>query len=206
MANNGKKCTFFPNCYINFGKNNVTVSTDPATGFVADKCVLGAQAVTGASIRYSCYTLGEPSVFEECCRENKDNQLCQQYYALAQDTECADLDIFYSSDLWKTQLFNLCDVKDPNDVYGTCANNCPGVEASDIVVGGSAILATTALASTAVFSPPALLYVLGAAGVGAGGLITAQQLCSGPLFCRSSQGTCCLLVPTNQGLRCPDRC
>ena len=112
-------------------------------------------------------------------------------------------------DNFAQQLLSFCETFLDTDTivpFNQCANNCRGVELTDIVAGGSAILAATSITATSLFTP-AVTFALGAAVVGSGGVVAAQQFCMGPLFCRSSQGTCCLLVGTPQGgLRCPTRC
>ena len=86
---------------------------------------------------------------------------------------------------------------------GICANNCKGVKASSIVVGGSLVLAAAGLSSLQV-----LPIVAGGIGVaGLGGLILTRGACLGPLFCqRGSQ--CCRVVfgGLNRGNICPPRC
>ena len=99
---------------------------------------------------------------------------------------------------------------DSPDIFSTCANNCPGVRAADIVAGGAAAFVAVALAGSSFLTPiapilPALGAVgLGVFGIGAGGL--AREMCAGPLFCTTSLGTCCLLVFSQNGLICPDGC
>ena len=108
-------------------------------------------------------------------------------------------------DNFAQQLLSFCKT-DTLTLFNPCANNCRGVELTDIVAGGSAIFAATSITATSLFTP-AVTFALGAAVVGSGGVVAAQQFCMGPLFCRSSQGTCCLLVGTPQGgLHCPTSC
>ena len=110
-------------------------------------------------------------------------------------------------DSFAQQLLSFCEIGSKTIVSTSpCANNCRGVELTDIVAGGSAIFAATSITATSLFTP-AVTFALGAAVVGSRGVVAAQQFCMGPLFCRSSQGSCCLLVGTPQGgLRCPTKC
>jgi len=89
---------------------------------------------------------------------------------------------------------------------GTCANNCLGVDASSIVVGGSALLAATAAGG---LGSQALMAALGFGGVGVLGVggLAMRGMCAGPLYCpRGNQ--CCLVVFTGPtiGYICPPSC
>ena len=89
----------------------------------------------------------------------------------------------------------------------TCANNCLGVEASDIVAGGAAILAV-ATATSVLPVYPALVPLLGVGGLGlAGAGVMAMMSCLGPFFCVTIQGNCCLVVfDILNGISCPNSC
>ena len=82
-----------------------------------------------------------------------------------------------------------------------CPNNCLGVSASAIVAGGSVLLASTAISSFTLMST-----VVGLTLAGGAVAMTARASCSGPLFCRSRSGQCCLVRGTAGGLRCPRNC
>jgi len=112
------------------------------------------------------------------------------------------------------QIYYLCLTDDPtqlqvtngtyNEVISTCANNCPGVRLNDIVAGGLATITAGAIVPT--FTLFSSLLGIGAVGLGVGGMLLAGQNCQGPAYCRSPEGSCCLLVATIGGLRCPSRC
>ena len=140
------------------------------------------------------------SDFTECCNANAEySDLCKQWEDISGEKY---LPLFAT-------LFNKCGI-DNNDAVSVCPNNCLGVDAADIVVGGSAILATTALtalsASSFALTPALAMLGIGVAGLGVGGMMVAGGLCMGPLYCVTPQGTCCLLVFAIQGLLCPSSC
>ena len=84
-----------------------------------------------------------------------------------------------------------------------CANNCKGVDPNSMAVGGSLLLAASAIGGIGT-----LLPVLGAGGLAVasvGGLM-ANSFCP-PLMCRALAGMCCLLVSGTTGLpTCPTSC
>ena len=67
---------------------------------------------------------------------------------------------------------------------GTCSNNCRGVDPNAIIIGGSAVLAASALAPALL---PQVLSLGGLAAVGAGALVVGTQGGRCPVgFCRVS--------------------
>ena len=153
-----------------------------------------------------CGVLGSlDTVFEECCKEHPEyREPCEIMQNLTSP-------FFY--DYVFNDLYYGCGIDFLNDLESSCANNCKGVKLSNIVVGGSAIIATATLSTLApapiALSPivPALVGI-GALGLGATGLMFSRTigLCMGPLFCITSQGTCCTLINSLDGLRCPPFC
>ena len=144
------------------------------------------------------------TVYQECCDANIElSEPCE----IVQNLAGPVISIAYSL------LERECDI-DVNDLESSCANNCRGVKLSNIVVGGSAIIATTALAtlypSAVALSPIVpLLLGIGTVGLGAGGLMILGGQCMGPLFCITTQGQCCLIDTISnpiQGFQCPDIC
>ena len=213
LASNGNKCSFIENCFYKTdpdgnSSTSIAVTTDNSAGFPLDQCFLGAQAYYAVQMTYLCLAIDGSSIFGECCRHNMDNALCTEF-ASRNATLCEELAMAVNPDSFAQQLLSFCEAflnKNTLAPASKCANNCRGVELTDIIAGGSAVLAATSITATSLFIPP-VTFALGAAIVGSGGVLAAQQLCMGPLFCRSSQGTCCLLVGTPQGgLRCPSSC
>ena len=156
-----------------------------------------------ATLETLCYNNGNNNYenLKTCCDDNTEySHPCGQW----EDISGLDyLPLFVT-------LFDQCGIDENNDLTGICANNCVGVDAADIVVGGSAILATTAFTALSVsgfaLTPALAMLGIGVAGLGVGGMAVAGGLCMGPLYCVTPQGTCCLLVFTIQGLLCPSSC
>ena len=90
-----------------------------------------------------------------------------------------------------------------DETFLNCANNCKGVDPNSMAVGGSLLLAASAIGGIGT-----LLPVLGAGGLAVasvGGLM-ANSFCP-PLMCRAQAGMCCLLVASTSGLPiCPTSC
>ena len=84
-------------------------------------------------------------------------------------------------------------------------NNCPGVEASDIIAGGLAAFAAAATTGIT-FANQLPILGIGTAGtvvVGGAGMMVAQGTCPGPLYCRVGN-VCCLVVSITGRIGCPD--
>lgn len=91
----------------------------------------------------------------------------------------------------------------------TCANNCLGVEASDIVAGGTAILSAAAISSVSLpIVSPAAAAIFGIGGLGLAGMGAVSMMgCFAPFYCVTTQGTCCLVVmDIVSGIVCPTGC
>lgn len=89
-------------------------------------------------------------------------------------------------------------------IFSTCANNCPGVRASDIVAGGFATIATGGISAIGYLLPILGIGTAGTIAVGTG-MMVAQGACPAPLYCRVGN-ECCLVVSASGSLRCPSRC
>ena len=89
----------------------------------------------------------------------------------------------------------------------SCPNNCVGVDASDIIAGGAAVLFAASTVGTASLTP-ALAGLLGLGGLTMAGFGLSRATCSGPLYCVTDQGSCCLLAfDVGRGsLVCPATC
>ena len=113
--------------------------------------------------------------------------------------------LFLGQGLSRIEMTYVCLTSGNGTMLSTCSNNCLGVEASDIVAGGTALLAVTAGAGTVTSS---LVPLLGVGGLGlAGAGVMAMMGCIGPLYCVTSQGSCCfVVVDFVTGLSCPDSC
>ena len=95
-----------------------------------------------------------------------------------------------------------------NGDVSNCPNNCLGVDASDIVAGGAAILgaATVGALSAPLITPiTAALFGIGTLGLAGAGAV-ATMGCYGPFYCTSAQGQCCLVAFGISGIICPTRC
>jgi len=115
--------------------------------------------------------------------------------------------------------------------FGVCKNNCPGVN-FPVVSGGFALLTAGAIAAvtpiTAITAPvvaapiiaapiaaapiaaapllPGVVPPLAALGlIGVGGA-ASMAMCTGPLYCRTRGGQCCLIVINGPRFICPRRC
>merc|ERR1711915_368955 len=184
-ARNGRKCLFNTNLTIGEVEQN--------------QCIFSAQNVNRVQIRYECLTFPTSKTIEMCCASYPDDceNLKQVYNDIVSTTEDPT-----AADFLK--VLSKCG-ENTNFFDATCSNDCPGVDASDIVAGGAAVFAATSLAAVTSFIPPLLPGLLGVAGLGAAAMISQQQ-CIGPLYCTSPSGQCCLLVISNRGLQCPSRC
>jgi len=183
-AANGKKCIIYKGYVINpFNPLN--------------KCNLAGNGFYGVQMVYRCQTF-DNTLFAKCkkCREQQYSDLCKKIET-ATDIDKVTMKAYLL-------LLVLCEI-DLIYTRSTCANNCPGVRASDIVVGGATIFSATALATNSLTAPLLSLLGIGVVGLGGGGLIIAGQMCAGPLYCRV-RGTCCLLVASSAGLQCPSNC
>ena len=113
--------------------------------------------------------------YETCCDANsvEYSEPCNQWEGISGKKY---LPLFF------TLYFDKCGIDGANDISGVCANNCVGVDAADIVVGGSAILGTTAftalIVSNFALSPALAMLGIGVAGLGAGGMAVAGELLS----------------------------
>ena len=165
-------------------------------------------------------------------REDRDKTVCRAFNGEMCDFN-SGLDIFYNTNINSTGIpWDRCieasDLKfislkkaqgwayvgtlyecpTKNGVLSPCPNNCLGVEASDIVAGGAAILgaATVGALSAPLITPiTAAIFGIGTLGLaGAGGV--AMMGCYGPFFCTSAQGQCCLVVFGTSGIVCPASC
>ena len=179
-ARNGRKCLFDPEL------------TDEV-GVDYSQCVLGSQSFDHGQIGYVCLTFPSFKVIEFCCTRYPD--------------DCEDLlkvykEVVRTPDFLKA--FSKCG-RNLDIFTSTCANDCPGVDASDIVAGGAAVFATTSLPAVGSFELPIIPGLLGVAGIGVI-VIISQQWCLGPIFCTNASGQCCHLVFTNRGLQCPTAC
>ena len=198
-AKNGKKCQF-GGLSFQFGSNTVTGGTNSTGGVTWDKCLLGAQASTAVQMDYRCLTL-DIDEYKQCCSDN--SELCEKIEGQL-DFE-GGIDILEAGALFAPLLAN-CSIS-LSSLVSTCGNNCPGVRASDIVVGGSAIILGTSFAALAPFLiSPVLVYGAGAVSLASTGAVVSQQLCLGPFYCTTQQGSCCVVVFTPGGIRCPPSC
>ena len=97
-----------------------------------------------------------------------------------------------------------------NDNFSECANNCRGVNTTDIIAGGAAVFAASALLTTPPLAAlgPSVLVSLAAGLLGLGaGAVTAQQLCAGPMYCRRGTQCCLLAFEASRGsFFCPPSC
>ena len=148
---------------------------------------------------YNCLTFPSSKVIDICCAAYPEDcpELLEVYdniISITDDPTTADF----------LKVFSKCG-GDVNAFAETCANDCPGVDASDIVAGGAAVFAAASLTAVTSFVPPLLPGLVGVAGLGAVALLSQQQ-CIGPLYCTASSGQCCLLVISNRGLQCPTSC
>ena len=91
--------------------------------------------------------------------------------------------------------------------FSSCPNNCRGVDANDIIAGGAAVLFVASTAATSALTP-GVAALFGIGGLTVAGLGMSRVACTGPLYCTTSQGTCCLLVfDAGRGsLVCPSTC
>ena len=173
--------------------NGLATGCRPASGDISDRNKTSCRAFNGDM----CKFIGNP-VF--------NNTIGDIMYDVVDESASGisfDRCLFMGQGLTRVQMTYVCLTS--NYSLSTCANNCLGVEASDIIAGGAALLAATATGG-AVF--PGLLPVLGLGGLGlAGAGIMAMMGCVGPLYCLTDQGSCCLLVfDIAVGLQCPNSC
>lgn len=89
-------------------------------------------------------------------------------------------------------------------IFSTCANNCPGVRASDIIAGGFAAFGAAGISGIGFLLPILGIGTAGTIAVGTG-MMVAQGTCPGPLYCRVGP-VCCLVVSITGRLGCPSRC
>merc|ERR1719483_539220 len=185
-ADNGQMCQFNTGLVVNTTASGFLVGTN-ITGIALDKCLLGVQSHSLVQMNYWCLTL-------------PNNKEC--YDDLGVDFNFL---VAGSNQTAITAALKQCNGT-YKDLVSPCANNCRGVNASDIVVGGAAVFAS-AIAATSILSlSPIAMAALGIGTLSMGGMIVSRATCAGPLYCISGQGTCCLLVVGNRGLVCPSRC
>ena len=184
QARNGRKCIF--------DKNSPDINYN--------KCLLSAQDSFGVQLGYNCLTFPTSKEIDICCSiyPTSCEELKEVYADIVNNTNTEEP----TTAAFK-KVLSKCG-ENINAFSSTCANDCPGVDASDIVAGGAALLATTAVTAATSFVPPVLPGLVGVAGLGA--IFMMSQRCMGPIFCTSSSGQCCRLVVANGGLTCPSRC
>ena len=164
----------------------------PASGDISDRNKTSCRAFNGDN----CKFIGNP-VFN-----NTIDGIMFDFNPSASGISF-DRCLFLAQGLTRVEMTYVCLTSDGS--LSTCANNCLGVEASDIVAGGAALLVATATGGSVL---PSLLPLLGFGGLGLVGVgIMSMMGCVGPIYCLTNQGSCCLLVvDTNLGLKCPDFC
>ena len=201
-ARNRRRCLFDTNIGLNVTAEGEEEGVN-ITGIKYDQCFFLGQGANGVAVGYNCLTF--PTKIERiqnCCIFNPENcddmiNIFNEIVNSAQEPTTEDF----------LQLFSKCGNRTA-PFLDTCANDCPGVEPSDIVAGGAAVFAAAAIALSAPLPAlPLLPGLLGVAGLGlaAGGVVMTQQ-CMGPLFCTTASGDCCLIVNTESGLQCPPSC
>ena len=172
QARNGRRCIF--------DKNSPDINYN--------QCVLSAQDRFGVELGYNFLTFPSSKEIDICCSKypNSCEELKEVYEDIVNNTNTKEPT---AADFQK--VLSKCG-EDINAFSSTCANDCPGVDASDIVAGGAAIFATTAVTAATSFVPPVLPGLVGVAGLGA--IFMMIQQCRGPIFCTSSSGQFCRLV------------
>ena len=89
--------------------------------------------------------------------------------------------------------------------------------------GGAALLATSLVAGSGLFTPALgtllfgtklknltskklLILPLGSGAALVGGNLMAQNMCLGPIYCKTTSGKCCLVVSLRGNFICPISC
>ena len=186
-AYNGGQCQFNTGLVVNSTSSGFLVTTN-TTGVSLDKCILGAQSHSLVQMNYWCLTL-PPNL--QCYEE-----LGLNYTALVSGADQAAV----------TTALAQCG-GEYKDLVSPCANNCRGVNASDIVVGGAAVLASAVAVTSTISLLPVASALLGVGTLSVGGMFASRAACAGPFYCVTAQNTCCLVVfNLRNQIRCPERC
>ena len=174
-ANNGQICQFDTGLVVNTTASGFLVGTN-TTGIALNKCILGAQSHSLVQMNYWCLTF--PANLD-CYQE-----LGLDYNFLISGSNLTAI----STALGKCNGTY-------QDLVSPCANNCRGVNASDIVVGGAALFATSLIATSSipVGLSPIVMAVLGIGTVSVGGMFATRAACTGPFYCVTTRNTCCLI-------------
>jgi len=189
QASNGQQCAFNTGLAINTTPRGFLVGVN-ASGISMDKCLLGAQSHSLVQMNYWCPTLPHNI---ECYRD-----LGLDFNNL----------LIGDGPVAISEAFESCNGS-YKDIISPCANNCRGVDGSGIIVGGVAVLASSAIAatSTTVSLAPLALTMLGVGTISAGGMAVTRAACMGPFYCTTQQNTCCLVVfDPNGRIFCPPNC
>jgi len=86
--------------------------------------------------------------------------------------------------------------------FSSCKSDCPGVRSFGVIGGGAVLFTASALTGQTVLP---MIGLAAAALLGGGGTVVTRTMCTAP-FCRARSGQCCLLTPTQRGIRCPRSC